>query len=90
MLGPEESDDTEVTILGRSVRWTDEGIEYEAVPKHRRLILEYFWLNENTKPGGVNGDRGDKVEEWEEELLGKSEATEYRGLAARLNFMSLD
>eukprot|EP00973_Karenia_brevis_P031796 4387568-Karenia_brevis.AAC.1 len=38
----------------------------------------------------MNGDREDKVEEWEEELLGRSEAKEFRGLAARLNFMSLD
>eukprot|EP00973_Karenia_brevis_P046321 6423044-Karenia_brevis.AAC.1 len=38
----------------------------------------------------MNGDKEYRVEEWEEELLGKNEATEYRGLAARLNFMSLD
>eukprot|EP00973_Karenia_brevis_P043217 5987242-Karenia_brevis.AAC.1 len=39
-------------------------------------------LGRLTKPIGVNGDREDKVEEWEEEYLGKSEAKEYRGLAA--------
>eukprot|EP00973_Karenia_brevis_P004892 673998-Karenia_brevis.AAC.1 len=38
----------------------------------------------------VNGDREDRVEEWEEEFLGKTEAKEFRGLAARLHFMSLD
>eukprot|EP00973_Karenia_brevis_P015802 2162821-Karenia_brevis.AAC.1 len=38
----------------------------------------------------VNGDREDRVEEWEEELLGREEAKEFRGRAARLNFMSLD
>eukprot|EP00973_Karenia_brevis_P031379 4329357-Karenia_brevis.AAC.1 len=38
----------------------------------------------------MNGDKEDRVEEWEDEFLGKSEATEYRGLVARLNFMSLD
>ena len=27
MLGPDRDDDKEVTILGRTVRWTDEGIE---------------------------------------------------------------
>eukprot|EP00973_Karenia_brevis_P085259 11833964-Karenia_brevis.AAC.1 len=31
----------------------------------------------------MNGDREDKVEEWEEELLGEPEAKEFRGLAAR-------
>eukprot|EP00973_Karenia_brevis_P020156 2766133-Karenia_brevis.AAC.1 len=71
VLGPEEGDDKEVTILGRWVKWTEECIESEADPKHRRLILEYFGFNEKTKPIGVNGDREDKVEEWEEEFLDK-------------------
>eukprot|EP00973_Karenia_brevis_P030263 4171752-Karenia_brevis.AAC.1 len=38
----------------------------------------------------MNGDNEDRVEEWEEEFLGKSESKEFRGLAARLNFTSLD
>eukprot|EP00973_Karenia_brevis_P010048 1360936-Karenia_brevis.AAC.1 len=52
VLGPEDKDDKEVSILGRLVRWTDEGIEYEADPKHRSLVLEYFWFNSKTKPSG--------------------------------------
>eukprot|EP00973_Karenia_brevis_P029714 4099760-Karenia_brevis.AAC.1 len=50
VFGPEEKDDKEVTILGRLVRWTLEGIEYEADPEHRTIILEYFGFNEKTKP----------------------------------------
>eukprot|EP00973_Karenia_brevis_P030341 4183132-Karenia_brevis.AAC.1 len=69
VLGPDPTDDNEVTILGRTVRWMEEGIEYEADPKHRKIILEYFGFNDKTKPLMVNGDREDKVEEWEEELL---------------------
>eukprot|EP00973_Karenia_brevis_P007860 1066660-Karenia_brevis.AAC.1 len=38
----------------------------------------------------MNGDKEDRVEEWEEEVLGRSESKEFRGLAAELNFMSLD
>eukprot|EP00973_Karenia_brevis_P012802 1738798-Karenia_brevis.AAC.1 len=60
VLCPEDKDDKEVTMLGRLVRWTDEGREYEADPKHRSIILEYFGLNSKTKPSGVNGDREDK------------------------------
>eukprot|EP00973_Karenia_brevis_P071705 9963982-Karenia_brevis.AAC.1 len=52
VLGPEEKDDKEVTILGRFVRWTDEGIEYEADPKHRSIILEYLGFNSKAKPSG--------------------------------------
>eukprot|EP00973_Karenia_brevis_P051025 7085559-Karenia_brevis.AAC.1 len=49
-LGPEDKDDKEVVILGRVVRWSDEGIEYEADPKHRKIILEYFGFDSRTKP----------------------------------------
>ena len=41
-LGPEPGDDKEISILGRVVRWRSWGISYEADPKHRRLIAEYF------------------------------------------------
>ena len=39
MLGPESDDDKQVTHLGRQIRWTQNGIEFEADPKHRRLNL---------------------------------------------------
>eukprot|EP00973_Karenia_brevis_P084532 11732410-Karenia_brevis.AAC.1 len=60
VLGPEEKDDKEVTTLGILVRWTDEGIGYEADPKHRSLILKYFGFNSKTKASGVNRDREDR------------------------------
>ena len=28
-------------ILGRLVRYTEAGIEYEAGPKHRKMVMEY-------------------------------------------------
>eukprot|EP00973_Karenia_brevis_P044084 6109332-Karenia_brevis.AAC.1 len=52
ILGPERQDDKEVIILGRIVRWTDHGIEYEADPKHGIKILEHFGFEGNTKAGG--------------------------------------
>eukprot|EP00973_Karenia_brevis_P023410 3221690-Karenia_brevis.AAC.1 len=82
ILVPEEKDDKEVVIWGRVVRWLKDGIEYEADPKHRKIILEYFGFDRRTKPSVVDGDKEDKVEEWEEEFLGKAEAKEFRGLAA--------
>ena len=38
MLGQDEKDDKEIIILGRTLRWTKDGLEYEADPKHRRMI----------------------------------------------------
>ena len=39
MLGMDEKDEKEVVILGRIVRWKEGGIEFEADPKHRQLVL---------------------------------------------------
>eukprot|EP00973_Karenia_brevis_P072585 10082729-Karenia_brevis.AAC.1 len=74
VLGPEETDDTEVVILGRLVTWKEDRIEYAADPKHRRQILEYFGFSGNTKAGAVNGYKEDRIDEESEELLSKSEA----------------
>ena len=40
LMGEDANDDKEVVILGRIVKWTADGIEYQADPKHRRLIME--------------------------------------------------
>eukprot|EP00973_Karenia_brevis_P080980 11233745-Karenia_brevis.AAC.1 len=79
ILGPDKGDDKEVVILGRIVRWTEHGIEYQADPKHRKLVLEYFGFSEDSKGLGINGDKEEKVEEWEKTFLTKAEAKEYGG-----------
>eukprot|EP00973_Karenia_brevis_P005991 815404-Karenia_brevis.AAC.1 len=89
VLGPELKDDKEVSILGRMVRWREGGLSMRLAPNTERSFWSIFGFNSSTKPCMMNGDREDKVEEWEEEFLGKADAKEFRGLAARLNFMSL-
>ena len=60
-------DDKEVVILGRLLKWTEEGLEYQADPKHRRLILEHFGMSEDSKPLNCNGEKKEDEEdaEWE-------------------------
>ena len=73
------------------MRWTADGIEYEADPKHGKLIMEHFGFEEESSALVYNGERDSrKEEEWEEVLLEKEEATVFRGVAARANFLSLD
>eukprot|EP00973_Karenia_brevis_P061246 8516771-Karenia_brevis.AAC.1 len=60
------------------------------IQKHRKLVLGYFVFEENSKELTVNGDREEKIEDWELQLLGKQEAIAYRRVAARLHFTSLD
>ena len=90
VMGPEEKDDKEVVILGRCVRWKEWGIEFEADPKHRQIVMKHFGLGEGSAAGRVNGDRERREEEEDGEEMEKSEATEFRGLAARLNYLSQD
>ena len=90
VLGPEESDDKEVVILGRKVRWKPGGIRFEADPKHRKMLMEAFGLNEGSSGGACNGGREVNEEVGDDEEMSSAEATEFRGLVARLNFLAQD
>ena len=85
VLGMDPEDDKEVVILGRVVRWMERGIEYEADPKHRR-----FGLHEDSRKVASNGEKETRFEEGDDDGLDKAETTEFRGVAARLSFLSLD
>ena len=48
-LGSGKRDVREIEILGKSLAWTEEGLEYEGSEKHRRALLEGLGLNEESK-----------------------------------------
>ena len=90
-LGPGEGDDKQVVILGRTVKWRHCGISWQAHAKHRKLLMERFGYDEKTKPSTSNGETGlHQDDEWEKEHVSRSEATEFRGAVARVNFLSQD
>ena len=62
-LGPDEKDDKEVVILGRTVKWKLWGIEWEADSKHRKLLMEKFGYDDKTKPLNHNGETADHQDE---------------------------
>ena len=80
-------------FLGRIIRKTCEGYEYESDEKHVKILLEE-WDMENCKPltsPGAAIEKPNEIERGEQEKeLDKREATVYRRAAARLNYMSLD
>ena len=79
----------EITILGRIVRWKEWGIEFEADPRHRKLLLEHFGFDEKSRELSVTGVTEEEEEGDEEELNGE-EARAYRGVTARLNYLAQD
>jgi hypothetical protein len=87
-LSGAKEDVQEVKILNKIVRWTDEGIELEADPRHAELVVRELGLEKATasKTAGVKANR----EEEEEEELSREEARRYRAVAARLNYLAPD
>ena len=78
----------EVTILGRTVRWTAEGLEYEADVRHRRRIMEAEGLEEDSKAApspAVKEDTGKG--ELDEKDLDTDDHRRFRSAGATLNYL---
>lgn len=90
LLGPDPKDSKEVVILGRVVRYQDWGYEYGADPKHRLLVMEFFNLQEDSRTVVSNGNKDDREDDEDEVEADRDEAKLFRGVVARLNFLSLD
>ena len=79
-------------ILNKVVRWTPEGVELEADPRHAELVVRELGL-ENARASRVPGVKPGKEDEAaavDQELLEKNEARRYRAVAARLNYLAPD
>ena len=86
LLGPDGSDDKDIIILNRVLEWRDDGISLEADPRHVELILQEL----NMKDCKSSDVMGPRVEEEQDEELEGWEASAFRSLAARCNFLSTD
>ena len=79
----------QIKILNRIVTWDDrKGLSYEVDPRHVEIILKQLQLAEAkqvTTPG--TKDEGRTRDDHEIALVDK-EATEYRALVARCNYLS--
>ena len=89
VLGDRQSDDREITILGRQVRWLEDSVEVEADAKHADIIKEGFGLVRGSNGLSSPCVREDDVGGEDGELT-KAEQKEYRGLAARANYLAQD
>ena len=54
------------------VKWKPWGIEWEADPKHRQLLVERFGYGVSTKPLNFHGDNATHQEEEKENCPAKS------------------
>ena len=84
---------TEGLILNRVLRVTSEGWELEADLRHSELIVEQLEL-ENvgglTVPGGTTKAEEEEDDDNDSELLSGTEATRFRAIGARCNYLAMD
>ena len=78
-----------VTLLNRTITWRGGVLEYRADDKHRELTMKALGLDEDSKSLASPIVKEEDVGEKDVELNSK-EATEFRGLAARVNYLSQD
>lgn len=79
----------ELRVLGRRIRWTSDGVVYEHDERHVQRILEQMELTQ-AKPVGTPTVRQDQVHAEEDTPLRPGDATAYRALAARMNYLAVD
>ena len=79
-LGPGPKDDKETIVLGRVIRWTDQGIEYEAHPRQaEQLISELQLEGDAVKSVVTPGIKVLNHQVQSETALPESEHTRFRG-----------
>ena len=82
-----------VKVLNRTISWTTAGLWVEADPRHVSEVIKALGLekaNVAPTPYARPDEEKNRGRAQEEEELSKGEATQYRAVAARLNYLSLD
>ena len=99
VLGPDlgKGQKQELKILNRIIRWRPDGLRLEADPRHAEMVIEHYGLGEGkpVKTAGVKDPKKDVEEDSHKETdkdqpMSPAEAREHRGIAARLNYMTVD
>ncbi len=105
-LGPDRRrHQQQVRVLNRVLSWEEDGLAYEADPRHAEILIRELGLEEAkavATPGtreetakaslveiDVNGNTV-TTEEKDDELLSPTDATRFRALTARANYLAQD
>ena len=101
LLGPEVGQEREIRVLNRVIRWEADGLVYEPDQRHAEMIIREFGLEgagsvltpgtrgEQEVASAPDGVLGLTVEDEIEEMA-TADATQFRGLAARGNYLAQD
>ena len=88
-LGADPKDDKEGRVLNRIVRWTDDGLEYEADPRQAEKLLQELGL-EDCRVVSTPGVKQTVEQIAGDEPIPEPKASHFRALATRSNYLSAD
>ena len=89
-LGPGVDDAKELTVLNRVLRYTEGGFEYEADPRQAEKLLESLHLDDGCNGAATPGLKPLLEQLEKDKPVPVSGQTEFRGQAARGNYLSAD
>eukprot|EP00973_Karenia_brevis_P016985 2330777-Karenia_brevis.AAC.1 len=89
VIGPEKDDEKQVKVLNRTVTYMDNGINYEADPRHAELIIHDMKLSGSKEVAtpGVDDEASTPTSEKE---LDPSRTSRYKSVVARANYLAHD
>ena len=76
-------------MLNRVIRWTPEGIEYEADPRQTEQLVRDLGMS-GSKSVGTPGVKATSEQIAVDKELSAERQRPYRGVAARSNYLSAD
>jgi len=90
-LGPNEGDTKMIRLLNRIIEWKHNGIYMEADPRHAEIMVKHLNLEGCTPLAAPNEKINPKhLSDEDIKELSREDASAYRALAARGNFLSID
>jgi len=90
MLGPGVKEVREGKFLGRTIRWGEQGIEWQGDDKLRTALLKE-WMMERSSVVSTPGVKEEREKRGPDiEILDKKRVARFRRAAAQLNYISLD
>ena len=91
-FGPKSGMKDEIQILNRTLRWTKEGLTYEADQRHAEIVIKDMNMkraNAVSTPTVPEPNEGKNLRLNSPDMT-KDEASRFRGLVARVNYLSVD
>ena len=89
IIGPGPDDQKQMRVLTRVITWDDRGITYGADQRHAEIVVK-SWGRQGSKQVVSLGERDDGYKEGGDQSLSLEQATKYRGIVARGNYLGQD